>query len=319
MGKPVKKIVTDPFSGKEVEEEYYPVKFEYTRKVGDKEYSKFKGPIGYVDAAYLGFEKQAPLLQAEEVINPSCGLKSNSQGLENAKNFIEDQCKEDTANIIKSKIGQCFSMASDTKKTNLYDDVILKTIQDVKPDGLKAEDGRPVTNADLVAIDSLARTMYGEMASCYKHGLEYPMAVARIALNRIDNEKLFVRGQHNQSKLPIAKVATSPTQFNVWLRKLNGDSNPSKEMALCPPRSPSQKLLNGRKPYAQELSIWNHTVRIATEAVLFPKGFKKKTEGVKDIYYYTSGMGKFYGMELQNRSIAGRKISKSSCVELWKE
>lgn len=322
VGDPVKRIVTDPFTGKDVEEEYYPVKFEYSRKVGDTIYSKEKGPIGYVDAAYLGFEKQTPILAAEEIVNPFCGLKSADHGLENAKNAIEEKCKEETSDIIKSKIGQCISTSGDSKKSNLYDDVILKELVKVKPAGLSAEGGRPVTNSDLVAIDSLARTMYGEMASCYKHGLEYPMAVARIALNRAENKKLsklFIRGKHHPSKLPMAKVVTSPTQFNVWLRKLNSDANPSKEMALCPPRNPAQKMKDGRKPSPQELSIWNHTVRIATEAVLFPEDFKKKTEGLADIYYYTSGMGKFYDMELQNRSIAGRKISRTGCVELWKE
>ncbi len=322
VGEPVKRTVTDPFTGKDVEEEYYPVKFEYTRRVGDTGYPKLKGPIGYVDAAYLGFEKQAPILAAEEVVNPSCGLKSGNQSLQNAKNAIEEHCKEDTANLILGKIGKCMSEEGIEKKSNLNDDVILREVKKVQPAGLTAEGGRAVTSEDLVAIDSLSRTMYGEMASCYKHGLEYPMAVARIALNRAENKilsKRFIKGKHDASKLPIAKVATTPSQFNVWLRKLNNDANPSREMALCPPRSPTQKLKSGRKPSAQELSIWKHTVRIATDAVLFPEAFKKKTKDLDDIYNYTSGMGKFYDMKLQDRSIAGRKISKTKCVELWKE
>ena len=328
VGPKVKAETTDPFTNKKVIEEYYPIQFEYERE-GKNNYlnKKEKGPIGYIDAALVDFKPHKSIMKPPVTEKKHCDSKSKMSALdlEDLKCALEFKSVEEASTLVRDQIGMCSTRKEDKGKTNLYDNIILNKIMNQKPPAIRTEAGTTVSPEQLAAIDSLSRTIYGEMASCFRYGLEYPMAVARIAVNRAENQKRakeFIRGDHHSSKLPLTKVVTSPTQFNAWLRKLNADANanPAMKMAICPPREGVPSKIDGKKPTAQELSVWKHTVRIATEAVLFPKAFKKRTDSIKDIYFYTSNMGKFYNMKMQkNRTIAGKPIEQTKCLELWKE
>lgn len=345
-------VVRDPFTNELVEETYYKIKFEYEREylsneVDPKTKQRIKKILRktddekdvWIDAAYISTEKVTdhPYLQSPPKFE-IC-TKEDAKSLSLDKRFVENltvKGLDDAVKEIFPKIGMCTSLKEAAPGGNLYDNAILNKIREAgAPKAIAKSDGSPVTPEDLVEIDSLARTIYGEMASCFRHGVQYPMAVARIAMNRVEfSKKLeednknrkkkvtdpFIQGPHNSQKTHLSKVVTSPIQFNAWLRKLNSKKNPSMDMALCPARDPKQKLLDGRMPGPQELAVWKSSVKIASDAVLNRKEFLAKTDGVKDIKNYTSAMGQFYGMKQQKgRKIAGLEIKKDSCVELWKD
>ncbi|MCB0370071.1 MAG: hypothetical protein KDD45_11765, partial [Bdellovibrionales bacterium] len=72
-------------------------------------------------------------------------------------------------------------------------------------------------------------------------------------------------------------------------------------------------------PSAEELAIWNNTLKIAIEAVKFPESFKDRTGGDRFKYlFYTSNTGKFYDMKQEHPKILGREFKKL-CLEFWKE
>lgn len=343
--------VIDPWTEKEVEEEYYEVEFEYDREYDSEErdpktgkplrkiLSKKRGEVkAWIESAYLSKDRSEdhPYLQSGPILRMCTKKESASELID--ERTIENLSKvgiEQSATEVFSRVGMCTSLKDAKGSGNLYDSTILHKIKAAgAPQSLKKSDGTPVTPEDLVEIDSLARTIYGEMASCFKYGIQYPMAVARIALNRVEfSKKLeaenanrkkkvsdpFIQGPHDSRKTHLAKVVTSPLQFNAWLKKLNSQKNPAMMMALCPARDPNQKLLDGRKPLPTELLVWKSSVKIATDAVLNKDEFLKKTSELKDIRNYTSDMGKFYGMKKQKgRKVAGLEIKNDRCVELWK-
>ena len=75
----------------------------------------------------------------------------------------------------------------------------------------------PMTQKDLIAIDAVARTLYGEAARCFKKGPQHAAAIAAVINNRTQFPKSdFVQGNHSSDKEINAKLATSPRQFHVW-------------------------------------------------------------------------------------------------------
>lgn len=333
--------VKDPYTGEMVFEEYYPVQFEYDRVVDGKNFPKKRGPIGYVDAAFIEMmeveaaypeplevtspQTPSPQIKSHSSNEPKCGFKKPSEQLsmKEAACLTEAVELEKAVKEINPKIGMCAQIPDNHGQgQNLYDNAILENLlQERVSSNIRGEGGRKVSQKDLIAIDSLARTLYGEMASCYKHGLHYPMAVARIAINRAENEKEksnFIRGPHSPMKPDIAKVVTSASQFSMWLKKLNGQSNPALNRGLCPVTATNVKKPNGPPPNKEEMAVWNQSVRIATEAVLFPRTFKVRTERLEKRYFYTSGMGSFYKMKKDSEaSIDGAQLSRSKCIEIW--
>lgn len=237
------------------------------------------------------------------------------------------------AERLRESVGKCAinppgNLKSETVKSwgqqISYDAAVLPLLRKTELPKVIGENGQNMNRQQMIDIDALARTLYGEMASCFKHGLEYPMAVAKIAYNRFefvdkspDRAALFDRGGHSSDKGPIAKIVTAKDQFSVWNKydSKRGKENPLK-LSLCPPQTTSKAFWTGSRPPAYEVNIWNNAVRIATETVLFPKQFKKRTKEI-DHYYYTSGMSNFLGMKREFASIEGRKVSKNACIELW--
>lgn len=329
-GEKVEAPTYDPFKDETVKEDFYPVQFEYSRTTKGGTVNKKRGDIGYIDAAYIETKRVEPIYPAKKpdatpasTDKKPCLPTPDKPEADFATVAWATHLRsiEETANLLKDKIGFCADLKSDRNtKANLYDSVILPQLQNMAIPKISGEGGKRISKAQLVDVDALARTLYGEMASCFKHGLEYPMAVARIAVNRTestDYHSAFIQGPHSDKKSNLSRVVTSPNQFSLWLRKLNGKKNPPLGMAMCPPRDSKQKLWHGNKPSPVELQVWNQAVQIATEAVLFPSTFKSRTKKLDQRYFYTSGVGKFYRMQKVSAQIEGRSLNKSKCIEIW--
>ncbi len=110
--------------------------------------------------------------------------------------------------------------------------------------------------------------------------------------------------------------------------KPNPDSNPKAFYkkndsgllhSLCPPSDPRAICYTGAKPNGNFNTVWQNTLRIATEAILFPKQFLEKTAELEGIKHYTSNRDKFYDFKQVKLSIEGREISSKRCLNLWKK
>lgn len=184
---------------------------------------------------------------------------------------------------------------------------------------------------DIITIDALARTMYAEMGICYRHGLHYPMAVARIALNRTFADPATFKHYtaevpHDTAKSALSKILTTPSQFNAWIPKkkvrIEGQDQETTafKQVLCPPVSGDKAFYTGSSPKTQDQEIWMNSLRIATEAVLFSDDFKLRTKKIEGDHY-TSGLRatNWHGMRkvIPAPTIEGRKISLEQCMQVW--
>lgn len=349
---PVEATVFDPYSEENVVEKYVKVEFDYERVGADGVLHHQKGE-GYIELSYL----------SRSVLNPFYGNQSQRISRQQAEGKIVDCTEENRqkpnnkekkdqlnasaildsvkgtsivqkADQLSGLIGFC-PLKPPTKKPdpkdlskkneNVYDHYILSKLKQVKPPkGLLTEDGRQMTQAQLVEIDAMARTLYGEMAKCFKHGLHYPMAVAKMIKNRSENLQRraeFIRPPHQNDKPLVSKVATTPTHFSMWLNEINGKRNNSLHHGLCPPQKAGEGFWGSKAASKQENDIWTNALRIATEAVLHPKAFDQKTKEVQG-FHYTSGMADkknswMKKMTQVNPTILGRKIEKDACLEAW--
>lgn len=329
---PAKKIKTlNPYTDKLVEEEYLPVEYEYKRLVNGKIYHQ-KGQ-GWIDAAYTSTSKnQAFYTKSPLNKNPlDCKCppgkicNKETESLRPITESLSNQSVVQDAEVLEKIIGDCALQnpkAPRFASGNPYDAHILPKLKNKTLPKIRREDGALMTHEDLINSDALARTIYGEMASCFKHGLHYPMTVARICVNRADNTPRhgeFIRGPHASGKGHLAQVVTTPSQFSVW-NKTDSDGNVNGPllMAMCPPQQEGKKYWKSGSAPRDESDIWKNAVKIATEATLFPNRFKNRTIKVNQ-FFYTSGLGAFYNMNQVNPSIDGRKVSRDSCVEVWQE
>lgn len=210
---------------------------------------------------------------------------------------------------------------------NSYDDFVLPKLQKLQFPKVRGENGKLITRTQLIEIDALARTLYGEMSGCFnllpnKGGLQYPFAVAKVAINRgMSKERRFefIRGTHDATKSDLAKVLTSSSQFNNWSFTQRGQLNPSLLKSLCPPQKEGNPYWKKNEMVSiEEFQIWRNSLRIATEAILFPNKFQSRTEEVTELFF-TSGEGKFRQLFQTFPTINSRKIENNSCVELWNE
>ncbi len=163
---------------------------------------------------------------------------------------------EVTSNKIAGIVGRCVLNPPDQVSENQlkgpinYDTLVLPYMTGAKsftpaesPLFLQARDlNIPGLNAQsLVEIDSLARTIYAEMAKCAPIGDEYLLAIARVIKNRTDavesrrgyvftkhpkasHLKIIKAGRefinseddHWPGKDTASKVSSSPVQFSAW-------------------------------------------------------------------------------------------------------
>lgn len=227
----------------------------------------------------------------------------------------------------------------DLSKT-IYDQAVIKKghLKDLSKDQaeqLSKLTGKNVTRDDLINIDVLARTIYGEMANCYDNGLQYPMAITKVALNReafiVQNTKSceanppadpfgVAETSGDESRPLLSRVLTAKDQFSVWNPIYDQEINHSLEQVLCPPSGATywKTGANGKQVPTPsfEKKIWDQTLKIATEAVLFPASFQAKSKDIKE-HFYTSNINSFMGLTRVSRSVGGKRINNSKCLNLF--
>lgn len=224
-------------------------------------------------------------------------------------------------------VGECH----ETKTTGDYHSTIVNGVAKKKVPlmykEMKQEDGSVqvvhANRADWVAIDVLARTLYGEMASCFRKGQQYPESVAKVVLNRVDFKnakpapgKRFIDPKSKtEHRNDITNAVFKDYQFSVWNRE-----DAARRMAMCPPSSADKNFWKGSKPDEVEQKIWKEAVRIASKAVLQGESFRKKNKDLKALYYTSNfELPKQHYKPITNASIGGKKIPMSRCVQLWTE
>lgn len=281
------------------------------------------------------------------------------------------------ATELSGSIGKCMLKPPDKAPQKfsgslVYDQFVLPSMKKTAlPKDIKKENGQPLSQKDLIDIDALARTLYAEMASCTSIGAQYPMAVARVIMNREQAMQAnpnfiqeFVKNnnEHDSSKSLLCRAATSPVLFSAWNQKIidfkqlkearsaevkslhkrgikGGEAEKKARQSiqpdpdsgayykpnesgllhtLCPPSDPKDLCYTGKVPDKNSAIAWENTIRIAVEAVLFPKQFSTKTAELEGIKHYTSDRDKFYDFIQVKPSIEGRKITSDRCLNLWR-
>ncbi|HEX4924814.1 MAG TPA: hypothetical protein VFV50_12040 [Bdellovibrionales bacterium] len=198
--------------------------------------------------------------------------------------------------------------------------------------------GKRVTNDQWIAIDALARTIYGEMATCnMASGSGYLMAVAKVILNRVQEARtckgrrsLFMCSSGGRDRLAcnklddaslvndITHVIVKPYQFSVW----NNNRKKDLRRVLCPSgREREQRALKAGTavPAHYDIDNWRDSFKIAVEAILDEEVFKQKTSEVTATYY-VSGAARIGGMVKirQAPTVLGQHLSKGSCIKFMK-
>ncbi|MFZ3229050.1 MAG: hypothetical protein WA160_02505 [Pseudobdellovibrio sp.] len=335
LGESFKAKTKDPITNETVIEEYTQIEFEYDRVSKVTGETLHQTGIGYVETSYLSKKKTSGFYKAvnanPKVICPpgkdaQAKIKSDTQPFKDLTASIENLTLEKKAEILAKTVGFCplkppTKMPSKfTAGVNVYDEKILPTLKSAPLPKIKNENNKDISRDELIQIDSLARTLYGEMALCFRRGLQYPMAVARVIMNRAENKSRaseFIKPPHVADAPDLTKVCTTPSQFSMWLKKIDGVPNQTLHHGLCPPIEKGAPFWNSNQAPGYEYDIWKNTMRIATEAILYPIKFKKRTSEING-YHYTSGMGKFFKMKQVIPSIEGKALDRSSCLEIWK-
>lgn len=177
---------------------------------------------------------------------------------------LTNQSVERAVELIGPLVGKCVRKdptqirSEFTAKENIYMTELAPLVKGQKiPPGLNIQSKdpskpEPMTHKHLEAIDSIARTIYAEMGSCFNKGLQYPMAVGRMILNRSTatcamKDAVFIQGEHDPASLDITKVATTPQQFSLWLRQEGTRKNGPLLQALCPPSDEKEGYYAGKE------------------------------------------------------------------------
>lgn len=307
---------------------------------------------GYVDSRYLQNEMRLPIFQNKpiEVTQPSCGKSpQDASGIRVTalSTTLTKQLPSNhnlqldlIADSLQDHVGQCPLTPSNRKKLknwnrkNIYDVEALPLIKNAwekipsipKQSPQKPSVDESATIDDIINIDVLARTIYTEMNGCFAEGVQYPMAVAKVAMNRADlvakddAPEHFTRSARDAEPKPIlASVLTANKQFSNW--NYTSARNPKDRtilMSLCPTKNAGAKENWKKQPASEEdARIWRLSLKIASEAVLFPERFKKSTATVTQLYY-TSGREEYDGRQrAKTPQIAGRPVESLRCMYLW--
>ena len=111
-------------------------------------------------------------------------------------------------------------------------------------------------------------------------------------------------------------VAAEVNKSQTMETRTNPNEFKSLRLVLCPPRNKNEDYWLGSKPSSTEIEIFHNAVKIATEAVLFPHFFEKRTAKIEQ-YYFSSGENEFYNKTRVHPTVHGRRIQKNKCVSLW--
>jgi len=325
-------------------ESYTKIKFKYMRKVSDLKNIQQSGE-GYIPSTYISKKKVTAFFSTSESLmapkKPICNTNNtNERQFSQIDKTITPLVKSIDhlsvnlqADLIGQAVGFCplkppnkFVLPKLNNNKNIYDELVKEQIDSAFTEKnipkILNEKNQLMTKNQLIEIDALSRTLYGEMATCYKSGLQYPMAVAKVIMNRsaeTKRHKEFIKPPHDTTTPNLAKICTSPSQFSMWFKNIDGSKNNPLHHGLCPPKQINKPFWRSLQANKSENDIWKNSVRIATEAVLHPTKFKKRTAEV-DGFFYTSNIGEFYGMKQQkNLTIEGHLIDNNKCLEIWKE
>ncbi len=145
-------------------------------------------------------------------------------------------------------------------------------------------------------------------------------------LDMIDFDEL--REARGDRAADLIRSGKSRKEANIQARKEIAPDPNTKEYykfnksgllhTLCPPSDPNKPDWSGQvPPDPNQLAIWKTVVKIATDAVLYPKEFDKKTSQLEGIAHYTSDRSSFYDMKQVCPSIEGKKLTNNRCLNLW--
>lgn len=182
-----------------------------------------------------------------------------------------------------------------------------------------------LTNEQLFAIDSMARSLYGEMRGCGGETPAFYKAIARSMINRAAIVKSegptspFVKKQDAPVKdkplnqiLPY--VVSSDQQISSW-----NSFDPNMKDNLCP----VNKSTN-----SEQMEAWKSAVKVAWEAVVFRKQFLEETKMITHTHYFSPdalpagqtepdwAVGKQKDVSFQ---IGGNWYGDSSCLVLVRD
>jgi len=243
------------------------------------------------------------------------------KGAEDIENRSVDQMVDQTVETLLPHVGECFEGFSGAEA---YRSKVAPKV--------KAASVSRVTKDELVAIDLMSRTIYGEMASCNRYGSAYLNAVAKIILNRKEySEGHLKEAKSKPNKASSAKakakefydekfegvgggfgpVILKPYAFSLWNK---GD--PAGDNAFCPAH-PTKK--SGPQDQAS-IDAYKEAVRAAIKAVKYPDQLKQEMKPVTQ-HFYTSKIAMpsqhAYNEAGVIKTSAGN-IDKKSCMRLWK-
>ena len=322
----------DVYTKKVVDTEFVQIEFSYDRVNQDGNPARKTRTIGWVESASLRKDKVATFYGADPEPIPcppvsAVAPKAATPALEarDIKRATENKAVVATADAISPYIGACVinpkKLPSSFKGPIPYDYYVLPKMNAQPVPNLKKEDGTLLTRQDMVDIDTLSRTVYSEMARCYKHGLHYPSAVARIALNRANppngRDSEFICGPKLPNKGQLTRALTCPNKYSAWNPVVDGKRNPVLPQALCPPAPGTDVMWSGKAPSENEKEIWENTIRIATEAVLFPKKFKSRSPHLTQLFY-TSDLARPKWKQVRPK-VEGRTLDKDYCLMIWQD
>lgn len=306
-GAEFKGFMNDPFDDAEVTEVFVPV--------------KFKNGEGFLPKYLLSEKIQSAFFQAEpDSRMPAATGKATPKKTSTLK----------AATQIYELVGECplanpMVMPKKLTRENIFDSYVYAKLKKQKVPKLLNEHMKPMNLDDLMNIDSLARTIYGEMGKCFKKGLQYPIAAALVAVNRAENKARFrewtsTKVKRKLASLPtLTRIVTTPEKFNVW-KAYEGDKvNGPLHHSLCPARAVNKPFWKTTKASQAEVDIWKNAVRIATEAVMFPSKFKQRSPAMRNINFYTSGMGQYKDYAQVFPFVNDRPLENFDCIEMWRE
>lgn len=181
----------------------------------------------------------------------------------------------------------------------------LQPQKDISGSGLRSD--------QLLTLDSMARTLYGELRSCSSSDPGFYKAVARVLVNRAALVKAdgtfppfvkdpITKGQPVTKILP--KVQASSYQISSWNQ---GDMN--LKVNLCP--------LN--KATERDTNAWKMAVMVAWQVLTQREKFLEETKTITETHY-SSGMIPSWSNSKKQRvafEVSGRTYENSRCLILW--
>jgi hypothetical protein len=319
VGNEFKAKTVDKFDDSVTEEIFVPVEVSY---FDGAEYKKQKG---FLQKYLLSEKKLSAFFEIEAEENSRMPAAEKNKNTKKKKTNLNK-----ATNHVYELIGECAiepatKLPKKLPKENIFDALVYNRVKKHKLPAIYNEKGQQITHDELVTIDALARTIYGEMGKCFKKGLQYPIAAALVAVNRYDNKPRFKEWTSSYTKRkvasvpPLTKIVTTPEKFNNWMKK-NGDKpNGPLHHSLCPPRAVNKPFWKANMASQDQVDIWKNAVRIATEAVMFPSKFKARSPAMKNINFYTSGLGQYNNYLQVFPFVNDRPLEHFDCIEMWKE